>query len=253
MTTNTNILDALIYTSIKNNLNKDNYENIDKLKSNLQGVQYDINTPNDYDTLLSSTTIKKACCNEKESKTSNDEYETDIVIFDNEGKKPYIHKSISLKKSFCTDMNLEKNNSTCTAFRQLYCENSNYLYNLDGSSKQDIFSEYSPYCSDYTLIKTTQANIIRQQQKEGQKAIDKEAADAAEKAATDKVLADSSKSDSSKSDSSKSDSSKSDLSDSSGISNTTIIIIVVVIVVLLIMSAVAAFVLTKKSKKSSDD
>jgi hypothetical protein len=246
MTDNTNILDALIYTSIKNNLNKDNSEYIDKLKSNLKGVQYDINSPNDYDTLLSSTTIKKACCNEKESKTSDDEYETDIVIFDKEGKKPYVHKSISVKKSFCTDMNLEKNNSTCSAFRQLYCENSNYLYNLDGSSKQEIFSEYSPYCSDYILIKTTQANLARQQQKEAQKATDKEAADALEKAATDKVLADSSKSDSSKSDS----------SDSSGISKTTIIIIVVVIVILLIMSAVAAFVLTKKSKQSkqlSDD
>jgi hypothetical protein len=237
MTTNTNILDALIYTSIKNNLNKDNYEYIDKLKSNLQGVQYDIKDQSDYDKLLSSTTIKKACCNEKESKTSDDEYETDIVIFDKEGKKPYVHKSINIKKSMCTNLNLEKNNSTCTAFRQLYCENSNYLYNLDGSSKQDVFTEYSPYCSDYILIKTTQANLARQQQKEAQKATDKEAADALEKAAIEKILSEPS-------------SKSSDSSDSSGISTTTIIIIVVVIVVLLLISGVAAFVLTKKSKQS---
>ena len=241
MSDNTNILDALIYTSIKNNLNNDNYEYIDKLKSNLIGVQYDINNPSDYDTLLSLTTIKKACCNEKESRTSDDEYNTDIIILDKEGKKPYVHKNIGIKKSMCNEMNLAKNNSTCSAFKQLYCENSNFLYNLDGSSKQEILADYSPYCSDYTLIKTTQTNINRQQQREAQREADKAAADDAEKKAIENLSKDSSNSDGSKNSSN---------SDGTGISTTTIIIIVVVIVGLLLICGIIAFVLLQKSKRS---
>ena len=83
-----NIIDALIYTGIKNNLTKTNYTPYDLLLTK-------IGSTDDQDRLnniLDYTTIKKACCAAKSPFGKSDKYETEIHVFDDTGKKPYIKK-----------------------------------------------------------------------------------------------------------------------------------------------------------------
>ena len=154
-----NILDALVYSSIKNNLNPTNYPSYDLMRSKTSSASSE-----DLNNIISNSTIKKACCS-AESKFQDDNYETHIPILDPEGKMPYIDKKITVPVSICKNMNILPKSDLCNNFKVLYCENSKYLFNQD-KKKIDIFSQYSPFCSNYTPIKPplTKEQILKQEQ-----------------------------------------------------------------------------------------
>lgn len=141
-----NIIDALVYTGIKNNLNKSNYKGYNALKTKINTTSDD-----DLNKILSNTTLKKACCNAKKKFGSDDIYQTTLPVIDPEGKMPYILKTIDVPKSVCDSNNVQIGSDDCQKFQTLYCENSNYLYNIL-TPHIDIFNDYSPYCSEYKLF-----------------------------------------------------------------------------------------------------
>lgn len=162
-----NIIDALVYAGIKNNLNNSNYKGYSALKTKIN-TTYD----DDLNKILSNTTIKKACCNAKKKFGSDDIFQTSLPIIDPEGKMPYILKTIDVPKSLCDSNNIQIGSDDCQKFQTLYCENSNYLYNIL-TPHIDIFSDYSPYCSEYKLfIPPLTADQIAQ--KEAQKKADEQ-------------------------------------------------------------------------------
>ena len=141
-----NIIDALIYTGIKNNLTKTNYTPYDLLLTK-------IGSTDDQDRLnniLDYTTIKKACCAAKSPFGKSDKYETEIHVFDDTGKKPYIKKKILINKTLCEDYKIYNTQKSCEDFKTLYCENSNFLFNKD--NKTEPWMSFSDYCSGYSLI-----------------------------------------------------------------------------------------------------
>lgn len=139
-----NILDSLVYTEIKNNLKKSNYDNYDKLINIL-----DI-CGNKLDDLLSFTTIKKACCQfNKSNNEDEDEYNTQVVMFNEKGET--VIKSVYVNKKICEEKKIYSNNPMCDDFKTLYCENSNFLYNSDKGNKK-AWNDYSPYCKSYKLL-----------------------------------------------------------------------------------------------------
>lgn len=141
-----NNIDALVYAGIKNNLNNSNYKGFSALKTKINTTSND-----DLNKILSNTTIKKACCNAKPKFGSDDIFQTSLPIIDPEGKMPYILKTIDVPKSVCDSNNIQIGSDDCQKFQTLYCENSNYLYKIL-TQHIDVFSDYSPYCSEYKLL-----------------------------------------------------------------------------------------------------
>ena len=94
---NNNVLDALIFTEIKNNLNKNNYPYFDTLLQNLNIIN---GSGAELDNILTDTTIKKACCSVKnEVDIFGDEvteYDVDVPYIDSTGKP--INKKLLLQK-----------------------------------------------------------------------------------------------------------------------------------------------------------
>jgi hypothetical protein len=242
-------IDALIYSGIKNNLNSENFPYMDILKANIQSAgQISMVSPSDYDTLLESTTIKKACCGAKLATNSDNTYATNVVIPDSTGKFPYIQKKIEITTEMCNELDLKPTNNKCIGFKPLYCENANFFYIND--KKNESFTDYAPYCSDYTLIKKTQDDIKQKQkeqaskeksQKQIQSAIDKQIESMGSPPSPQPIL--------------KSDPNTKTLTQSGtqsqqskGISTNTLIIIIIVILILFSLSAAAGmFLLRNKS------
>ena len=64
---NNNIIDALVYSEIKNNLTPSNFSLYDNLKNSIR-------TNDSFDSILSKTTIKKGCCSGLQSQTDPNSY-----------------------------------------------------------------------------------------------------------------------------------------------------------------------------------
>jgi hypothetical protein len=158
-----NIIDALIYTGIKNNLTKSIYPQYDLLLTKIGSADNEENL----NRILENTTIKKACCAAKTPFAKNDKYETEIHVFDPSGK-PYIKKKILINRNMCEDYKIYNSQKSCEDFRTLYCENSNYLFNKD--KKEEAWGSFSDYCTGYTLIQPqrTATQIATEQKQQDQ-------------------------------------------------------------------------------------
>ena len=139
------LIDALVYTSIKNNLNSSNYKAYNLLKNKIN-----ISSNDDINNLLSNTTIKKACCAAQKKRGSDDVYQTKIPILDPSGNSAYVLKTIDVPKSICDTNSVISNSDDCNSFKMIYCENNNYLF--QNSPKLDTYADYSPFCADYKLL-----------------------------------------------------------------------------------------------------
>jgi hypothetical protein len=158
-----NIIDALIYTGIKNNLTKINYPQYEIMLGKIASADDQENL----NRILENTTIKKACCNAKLPFGVNDKYETYIHVFDPSGQ-PYIKKRILIDKKMCEDYKIYNSQKSCEDFRTLYCENSNYLFNKD--QKKEAWGTFSDYCTGYTILQPpkTAAQIATEQRQQDQ-------------------------------------------------------------------------------------
>lgn len=230
-----NIIDALVYAGIKNNLNNSNYKGYSALKTKINTTSDD-----DLNKILSNTTIKKACCNAKKKFGSDDIFQTSLPIIDPEGKMPYILKTIDVPKSLCDSNNIQIDSDDCQKFQTLYCENSNYLYNIL-TPRIDIFSDYSPFCSEYKLfVPPPTANEIAQ--KEAQKKADEQLEEEAIQQALQPQTTQTNTTPVSPTPSSESSS-----------SNTMIIILSIICVIILCCSSLIGGYYYMKSKKSAKD
>ncbi len=158
-----NIIDALIYTGIKNNLTKSLYPQYDLLLNKLGSSDDQANL----NKILENTTIKKACCNAKSPLGKSDKYETEIHVFDPSGQA-YTKKKIYIDKAMCEDYKIYSSQKSCEDFRTLYCENSNYLFNKD--QKKEAWMTFSDYCTGYSLLQPpkTAAQVATEQRQQDQ-------------------------------------------------------------------------------------
>ncbi len=158
-----NIIDALIYTGIKNNLTKSNYPQYEIMLGKIGSADDQENL----NRILENTTIKKACCAAKLPFGVNDKYETYIHVFDPSGQ-PYIKKRILIDKKMCEDYKIYNSQKSCEDFRTLYCENSNYLFNKD--QKKEAWGTFSDYCTGYTILQPpkTAAQVATEQRQQDQ-------------------------------------------------------------------------------------
>jgi hypothetical protein len=139
-----NITDALVYTTIKNNLTPQNFTKYNELLKKL-----DKTDNNELNIILSNTTIKKGCCDAVESLSDKNKYETIVHYID--GKNPYGKKTVTFDKSICEKEGYYKNTKKCSDFKTLYCENSKLLYDNDDINIEG-WNTYSKYCINYVFI-----------------------------------------------------------------------------------------------------
>jgi hypothetical protein len=161
-----NILDALVYTSIKNNITDQDI--IDDIKSQSQITDTNNKIISQKLTnILSNTTLKRACCSAKPPKGGNISSDNKIKVQvklpipdpdDPVGKKfGYTKKEIDVPVEMCkniSDGNYDPKNANkkdCDAFMNTYCNNVKYLYKLEnnGTFKLKDFLKYSPECACY--------------------------------------------------------------------------------------------------------
>lgn len=164
------ILDALIYSDIKNNIIG---SDLNKITARISTVP-NSNELEHLDDILKDTVIKRACCinHGRQGNETLENYIVDVRIpipkdFDfskvNETKAKlykkfgYIDKSVYVPKSICENYdngNYNYNNNKCQDFMYLYCENSKKFYKdeitkLGGSPSDDEFYYYKPECACY--------------------------------------------------------------------------------------------------------
>ncbi len=168
------IVDALVFTSIKNNIPKTDpqYKKIDT------GAAFvglgDEDKEKKINDILLNTTIKRACCLAKSGDEANiDEDEKNykikvkIPIPPNytpnniEKKFGYINKEILVPKSYCNEVLPLFDSSgnafltgQCDPFYNLYCENMKYLYKLENNNSYSPkeFFEYASDCACHANI-----------------------------------------------------------------------------------------------------
>jgi hypothetical protein len=167
-----NIIDALIYSNLKNNIPTTHFRYDKLLKSSnikdtsLNIQQFKVNN------FLTNSTIKRACCMAKNSNKANitpdgSGYLINVKIpippnyqpTDFEKKFKYKTIEVIVPKDLCrqkpigvfdSNFNFEDNNfSECQNFYGAYCENMKYLYNLEsgGVYFPDEFNKYISECS----------------------------------------------------------------------------------------------------------
>ena len=173
-----NIIDALIYSSIKNNIDINATDDrFFFLKKNAGVSDPDNNIAlNNINKLMENTTIKRACCMAKRDKdridaNGNITVQVKIPIptggessSDKVGSK-FGYKSIPVKvpSSMCTRPEIfgtnyntsdasDKGNPACDKFMGAYCNNMKYLYlkeNINKPFNANEFYNYSPECPCY--------------------------------------------------------------------------------------------------------
>ena len=173
-----NIIDSLIYTSIKNNINiNDPDERFLFLKKETGINDSDDNiAKTKVDSLLTNTTIKRACCMAKRDKDKIDadkniSIQVKIPVptggassSDKVGTK-FGFKNVTVKvpSSICdkpeifgpnynTQDESGKGNGVCDKFMGAYCNNMKYLYGLENKGNEfdaNEFYSYSPECPCY--------------------------------------------------------------------------------------------------------
>ena len=185
--------DALAHAQIMNNMVDS--ESIGDWRTRLLYSGDTSDLKNDLDTIMSNTTIKRACC--LGALSENDRYKVKVRIpipagYDvNEASEqlvPYgvIDKEIEIPKSFCNAVKSSddsiakyekppKNDSTatfkCDEFYKVYCPNMMYLYQKESaalagqaadkftSDPDDFANFYKPECACYNTLIDVPANF----------------------------------------------------------------------------------------------
>ena len=173
-----NIVDALIYTSIKNNIDiAASDQRFFFLKKNSGVNDSDNNIAlNNINKIMENTTIKRACCMAKRDKSKidvNNNINVQVKIpiptggessSDKIGTKfGYRNIQVKIPSNMCTKPEIfgenyntsdasDKGNPACDKFMGAYCNNMKYLYLKENGSKPfdaNEFYEYSPECPCY--------------------------------------------------------------------------------------------------------
>jgi len=169
-----NILDALVYTSIKNNIPSSNTKRFNELKKSTSITASDDDIVNtNVNNYLNNTTIKRACCMAKQNSAliKGENIENIQVKIPNVGnpnpKDPLGNKfgfkniSIKVPLSLCKSISNSNDGNfnpidnkmfdDCDNFMASYCNNMKYLYLLENKKTYDPdeFQAYSPECPCY--------------------------------------------------------------------------------------------------------
>jgi len=162
------VKDALVYTSINNNIN--NLDQINALVNSPSSQMVDVN--NAANAVLSATTIKRACCMGRAGlDTNNPEHGIKVRIpipknYDItkdvnstlQRYHGYIDQTVYVPPELCAAIPLYTPTSTsCDNFMELYCSNVKELYakekNIDITNRlafdQASFAKYKPECACY--------------------------------------------------------------------------------------------------------
>jgi len=183
---NNNIIDALVYAQIKNNI-PENHKRYKKLLDSANIKDSGSSAQKDkLSKLLNMTTIKRAYCMGINSKTEVDEgiydpdkdaYKITVKMPFNENypandyekkmgyrtKEIYVPKKIASKKS---DGGVIENDFTCNTFYGAYCENMKYFFDLESGDTSisnptlfDMYAECACYGDSPFEVEGIQANI----------------------------------------------------------------------------------------------
>jgi len=165
-------LNALIYTSIQNNIPQSD-PRFNKLVTKLGLTSGEANVvSNQIDNILSETTLKRACCiaNQKGPNYSNQSADGKYIGIDvkiptppnyeysndsmgsTQKKFGYINTKMYIPKEMCNQVGIDLTNpnnnvDSCNKFFGAYCENQKYFYNLENSGEYNAneFFNYSNY------------------------------------------------------------------------------------------------------------
>jgi hypothetical protein len=122
-------MDALIYTQLPNKINTNSLNSYSEIGTNLQQI-IGPNTNNSWESIITETTKKRACCNN----TTNINVKIPIPTEHTPGgvfsKYGYIEKQVEVPTTMC---NSTWNANYCDTFKNLYCANllHNFRQNLD--------------------------------------------------------------------------------------------------------------------------
>jgi len=184
---NYEVKDALIYSSIYNMITPDNFMNKDARNWNKDKDQKPISSTSKLDgyanftnsigiisgdqnaqmqTLLSNTTLRRACCLKDVDTENEDYYKVNVKLpyvanevsdFDINKHKLYepngfMFKEIRIPISMCENSWIGPNANdgqthTCDKFYKLYCENVKLAYNKNSKYDSNKLHEYAPDCS----------------------------------------------------------------------------------------------------------
>jgi hypothetical protein len=168
--TGSETVDALVYASIPNNLSGN------QLNSSGLATKLTISDPQETNKILSEmldeTTIKRACCiNKNRAGNTSDKYPVTVRIPTPKdyqyGSNPlsevwqkfnYIDKTVYIPASMCDELNTstgkqyDNTTQTCQDFMALYCANVNAFYTdevntLGTPYSDDEFANYKPECA----------------------------------------------------------------------------------------------------------
>jgi hypothetical protein len=166
---NNNIIDALIYSSMKNIIEFDDW---DKKYSELQQIN-SIDMPSEVNNLLTNSTIKRACCLKKRGPGGSNTYEIDLKIPVPKGmensisglskKYGYINKKILVPVSMCQEDRYVNYNGEqggeCDDFFKVYCLNVLDDFSKISGTHKDFskfdnveFNKYSPECACFAPL-----------------------------------------------------------------------------------------------------
>jgi hypothetical protein len=148
-------IDALVYTSLTNKITNDS-NNYPDIYTNLQS-KIGSNSNNEWNSIISETTLKRACCNN----STDINVKIPIPTGGNPGgiysKYFFIEKPITVPTSMCKS---DWNANYCAKFKDLYCANLFYnfrenLKNKDISFNMAIYPDWEAYrqndCATFTI------------------------------------------------------------------------------------------------------
>lgn len=156
------IKDALIYSSIGNNLNSSTLPEWNTFKLTADDVQ---NASAEFANIVSNTTLKRACC--LANKNSAGKYMVSVRIPAPSGytytddasssskKFGYIDKTITIDPSMCNSISDHVRGSpTCNKFYKVYCANMRAMFREENGNKMsyDDFYDYKPECACFGEI-----------------------------------------------------------------------------------------------------
>jgi hypothetical protein len=147
-------IDALVYTSLTNKITNDS-NNYPDIYANIQNKIGPNN--NEWNSIISETTLKRACCNNSTDINVKIPIPKDFVTEGIYSKYLFIEKPITVPTSMCKS---DWNANYCAKFKNLYCANLFYnfrenLKNKNITFDMDIYSDWEKYrqndCATFTI------------------------------------------------------------------------------------------------------
>jgi hypothetical protein len=188
-----NIVDALVYSQIKNNVTENTpgmvmkSDDWNNFTSNILDIDSDKDIQSEMNNILSQTTIKRACCLNNVDSAGNLKVDVQIPIpkdinnntaINNSylgringtyastwGTYGYIDKPIIVPKSMCPS-NFGQTTDNCDKFYELYCKNAKAFFINEGEEAardkkttftytDESFFNYKPECGCYPDMSKT--------------------------------------------------------------------------------------------------